>query len=380
MSVLNKTLKAIEHRHDSVDLGLEPTVTLSQNRGIAPRLLHVLAAVLALALIVAAYFLIPTRQLEPTPAATLVAEPQQAQTQQAQTPPEPVPLSSPHPRQGAAEAADKTRDKTTEAELPPAAVPSPGVEPGSKAAEWPEQGTPVQLASTSSNARPALAAGQALPGDASQAAVQAQAKKPVVIKSLSPQQRAERWFVQGQQSLNYGMMDEAIGQFEQVLSIFPEHQQARTLLAATLYGQSRVEDAYALLIKGLERQPAMLKWRVLIAKMATEQQQFARVLAVLDQPQDALALQEDNNDYWILKGTAARQLQQEQIARDCFTLLVQRQPNVAKWWLALAGSEEALGAPERAKAHYGKALELGGLSLAAQEYARTRYTSLQGIQ
>ena len=363
MSVLNNTLKAIEQRQDTAEHGLEPTVALRQGRDMPRVLGYCLAAVLAVGLVAAAYLLIPQRQSEPLRPLAVAAAPQQVKTQKGASP-QPLSVTS------------NSQEPTLEVvEQHVREVAAPKVE----AASQPQQAiaSVTNKSIPSALSTPSLAqasSAQTLKGETAEE----RENKPVVIKSLNPEQRAERWFVQGQQSLNYGMMDEAISQFEQALALAPDHVQARTLMAATLYGQSRVEDAYALLIKGLERQPAMLKWRVLIAKMATEQQQYARVLAVLDQPQDTLALQADNNDYWILKGTAARQLQQDQIARDCFTLLVQRQPTVAKWWLALAGSEEALGASEQAKEHYGKAIRLGGLSKAAQEYARARYISLQG--
>ncbi|WP_462157086.1 tetratricopeptide repeat protein [Pseudoalteromonas sp. GB56] len=198
----------------------------------------------------------------------------------------------------------------------------------------------------------------------------------MVVTALSNVERAERWYQQGQQSLSYSMIDEAIAQFEQALHLAPSHKSARTMLAATLYGQQRSDEANSVLVDGLRRQPSVLEWRVLIAKMATEQKQYSRVLAALGDEYDEHALRLAQNDYWILKGSAARNLKRFDIAKTSFTVLIKRQPNVAKWWLALATSEDGLGELQAAKSHYGTALQLGGLSMQSQRFARARYEQL----
>ncbi|MCF2862568.1 hypothetical protein ABMY44_13265 [Pseudoalteromonas sp. Cnat2-41] len=398
MSLLNKALKDIEQRDGEHELALEPTVKLPQARPWRNVITIVAMLVSAMVVIALAYLLIPVapKSTSDSVEEATVADP----SHQAKAPTLVIEETASQPKQTTSVALTAPKDDNSQpvsainAELnsPQHAdvVENEQTEPPTSSQQLPSSTKPVEAAQ-------AMVATEDEPSDKPIATHSkspqvepptraANASQPVasssdtavkVVKALSVQQRAQRWFEQGQQSLRFAMTNEAIKQFEQAVILVPEHEQARSSLAATLYGQQRLEEAYSVLINGLKVAPETLSWRVMIAKMAIEQQQYQRVLEVLGDGQNARATQLGNNDYWILKGSAARQLKQHDIAKVCFTELVRRQPNVAKWWLALATSEDALGQYHSARGHYATALQLGGLSGPSQQYARARYDSLQ---
>lgn len=400
MSLLNKALKDIEQRDGEHELALEPTVQLPQARPWRNVITIVAVLVSAMVVIALAYLLIPAAPKNTSDSfdEASVADP----SHQAKAPTLVIEETASQPKQTTSVALTAPKDDNSQpvsainAELnsPQHAnvVEDKQAEPRTSSQQLPSSTKPVEaaqviVASTTEDEpshKPVATQPKAPQVEPPTRAVNA--SQPVasssdtavkVVKALSVQQRAQRWFEQGQQSLRFAMTNEAIKQFEQAVILVPEHEQARSSLAATLYGQQRLEEAYSVLINGLKVAPETLSWRVMIAKMAIEQQQYQRVLEVLGDGQNARATQLGNNDYWILKGSAARQLKQHDIAKVCFTELVRRQPNVAKWWLALATSEDALGQYHSARGHYATALQLGGLSGPSQQYARARYDSLQ---
>lgn len=403
MSLLNKALKDIEQRDGEHELALEPTVQLPQTRPWRNVITIVAVLVSAMIVIALAYLLIPqapeeseathsapeakglvTKPLEKQPitlkqsVASQVIQPQlneaddeaelrRQSNRETRVTNESTYNGNKNVKQRVSPSQDSSLSQSRQ--LPDTKEPVAEISQDKMLESAPKP--IIKQPRTSKTEPPASAANATRPVTSSSDSV------VKVVKALSVQQRAQRWFEQGQQSLRFAMTNEAIKQFEQAVILVPEHEQARSSLAATLYGQQRLEEAYSVLINGLKVAPETLSWRVMIAKMAIEQQQYQRVLEVLGDGQDARATQLGNNDYWILKGSAARQLKQHDIAKVCFTELVRRQPNVAKWWLALATSEDALGQYHSARGHYATALQLGGLSGPSQQYARARYDSLQ---
>lgn len=398
MSLLNKALKDIEQRDGEHELALEPTVQLPQARPWRNVITIVAVLVSAMVVIALAYLLIPAAPKSTSD--SFDEAPVGDHLHQANAPTLVIEETASQPKQTTSVALTAPKDDNSE---PVSAINAELNSPQhanvveNEQAEPPTSSQQLPSSTESFEAAQAMVATEDEPSaksiatqpkapqvepptravNASQPVASSSDTAVKVVKALSVQQRAQRWFEQGQQSLRFAMTNEAIKQFEQAVILVPEHEQARSSLAATLYGQQRLEEAYSVLINGLKVAPETLSWRVMIAKMAIEQQQYQRVLEVLGDGQNARATQLGNNDYWILKGSAARQLKQHDIAKVCFTELVRRQPNVAKWWLALATSEDALGQYDSARGHYATALQLGGLSGPSQQYALARYDSLQ---
>ncbi|XQF90999.1 tetratricopeptide repeat protein [Pseudoalteromonas espejiana] len=139
--------------------------------------------------------------------------------------------------------------------------------------------------------------------------------------------------------MQFALYDDAINDLSAILAKAPEHIEARNLLAATYFQQQDVLMAQQLLVVGIKIKPEVVQWRVMLSKILIMQQEYEGVLALLVNELEPHA----NLEFWVLKGTAAQNAQQHQIALNSFTQLTQIQPQQAKWWLALATSKDALG-------------------------------------
>jgi len=198
-----------------------------------------------------------------------------------------------------------------------------------------------------------------------------------LVKTASVKQtKAQRIALQlkrAKQALEFALYDDAINDLTAILQTQPEHIEARNLLAATYFQQQDVLMAQQLLVAGIKINPEVVQWRVMLSKILIMQQEYEGVLKLLIAELEPQA----NLEFWVLKGTAAQNAQQHQIALASFTQLTQLQPQQAKWWLALATSKDALGEFADAKHLYKVALDLGGLNAAMTQHALQRLVALK---
>lgn len=208
-----------------------------------------------------------------------------------------------------------------------------------------------------------------------------QAEQPPVENKLvktasvkqSKAQRIAQQLKRAKQALEFALYDDAINDLTAILQTQPEHVEARNLLAATYFQQQDVLMAQQLLVAGIKINPEVVQWRVMLSKILIMQQEYEGVLKLLITELEPQA----NLEFWVLKGTAAQNTQQHQIALASFTQLTQLQPQQAKWWLALATSKDALGEFADAKHLYKVALDLGGLNAAMTQHALQRLVALK---
>jgi MSHA biogenesis protein MshN len=198
-----------------------------------------------------------------------------------------------------------------------------------------------------------------------------------LIKTLSVKQtkaqRIAQQLKRAKQALEFALYDDAINDLTAILKAQPEHIEARNLLAATYFQQQDVLMAQQLLVAGIKINPEVVQWRVMLSKILIMQQEYDGVLKLLIAELEPQA----NVEFWVLKGTAAQNAQQHQIALASFTQLTQLQPQQAKWWLALATSKDALGEFADAKHLYKVALDLGGLNAVMTQHALQRLVVLK---
>ena len=208
-----------------------------------------------------------------------------------------------------------------------------------------------------------------------------QAEQPPVENKLvktasvkqSKAQRIAQQLKRAKQALEFALYDDAINDLTAILQTQPEHIEARNLLAATYFQQQDVLMAQQLLVAGIKINPEVVQWRTMLSKILIMQQEYEGVLKLLIAELEPQA----NLEFWILKGTAAQNAQQHQIALASFTQLTQLQPQQAKWWLALATSKDALGEFADAKHLYKVALDLGGLNAVMTQHALQRLVALK---
>lgn len=352
MSVINKMLKDIEHRESNESLYLDPTVKVENVRNNAQLFQRIGLVIIAVSIAIGAYWFIPSKQLaEPVMVAQIKeAEPQK--TNQIVDKKQNISLSDDADLQKEKASALKVaqeRIKTLEADI----------------AKKETEQTVKPLASSEQVKEPAKLAKEITPPPP---IIKDKPKSVAKIRKISTRERAENWFTQGKEAFQFGLIEDAISALDKTLILMPLHIEARSLLAAAYYGREQSQEAESILRHGLSLNPDVMRWRILLAKILVEQGSYQSVAPVLSKRYEVSA----NIDFWILKGTASQQLGEHKVAKNCFSKLTQLEPAEAKWWLALAASNDALGNYRNARRFYLTAIELGGLSPNAHNHAKQR--------
>lgn len=194
------------------------------------------------------------------------------------------------------------------------------------------------------------------------------------VTKITATQQANEHFQAGKKAFTFGLVSEAIAALEQCIAVLNEHIECRSLLAAAFYGRQDTVKASNVLEQGLSLKPDSMEWRTLLARIYADNKQYNEVLSVLPQRYES----QGDNDFWILKGLAAQQLKQHEVALRSFKKLTLSQPEQGKWWLAMARSAEFLQQWQNAMQYYTTATQIGNLSPASQRYAVERLKFIRG--
>mgnify|MGYP000377352493 CR=1 FL=1 len=194
------------------------------------------------------------------------------------------------------------------------------------------------------------------------------------VTKITATQQANEHFQAGKKAFTFGLVSEAIAALELCIAVLNEHIECRSLLAAAFYGRQETVKASNVLEQGLSLKPDSMEWRTLLARIYADNKQYNEVLSVLPQRYES----QGDNDFWILKGLAAQQLKQHEVALRSFKKLTLSQPEQGKWWLAMARSAEFLQQWQNAMQYYTTATQIGNLSPASQRYAVERLQFIRG--
>jgi len=352
MSVINKMLKDIEHRESNEALYLDPTVKVENVRNNTQLFQRIGLVAIAVSIAIGAYWLIPSKQqAKPIIAAQVKqVEPQKANQAVDKSKQSHLSDSEDLEKASALKAAQE-RIKTLEADIAKKETEQKQLA-SSELIKVPEQQTIASVKETTPP--PSI--------------IKDKPKAVAKIRKISTRERAENWFTQGKEAFQFGLIEDAIAALDKTLILMPLHIEARSLMAAAYYGREQSQEAESILRHGLSLNPDVMRWRILLAKILVEKGSYQSVAPVLSKRYEISA----NIDFWILKGTASQQLGEHKVAKNCFAKLTQLEPGEAKWWLALATSNDALGHYHNAKRFYLTAIELGGLSPNAHSHAKQR--------
>ncbi|WP_199610749.1 tetratricopeptide repeat protein [Flocculibacter collagenilyticus] len=189
---------------------------------------------------------------------------------------------------------------------------------------------------------------------------------------ITKAQRAALLFEQAQEQYQQGFIVDSMEGFNQVLLIQPEHIEARTYLAATLFGRNQTAQAVKILERGLQLKPEQSQWRIMLAKLFMENEKEDTALYYVTP-----FLAESGAEYLALRGTLAQKMNKPEIAKESFTQLSQLEPHQARWWLGKAIAEEQAGEQAAAVKSYRQASQLTGLSSASQRFVMQKIASLE---
>ena len=144
----------------------------------------------------------------------------------------------------------------------------------------------------------------------------------------------------------------------EILSIAPQEIKIRKQLAALLFSKSQLADAKDVLTIGIEQAPTDSSMRLMLSRIFYRLGDLEEAFTVLaEHPYSGLA----NDELVSFRAALAEKTGNYGIAQEDYMLLVQRNPNDAKWWLGLGVSQDKQKLSEQAISSYQQAQSLNQL-------------------
>jgi len=190
-------------------------------------------------------------------------------------------------------------------------------------------------------------------------------------RQLTAEELVQQKMSQAEQAIVNNNAAKAEALFEEVLLLKPEQKEARKQLAALWFGRQAYQGAINLLAQGLALAPNNRDFRLMQARLYLSQGNKEQAYRVLKAMPDTV-----NSEYQLALANTAQQLGKFDAAIYAYKILVQLQPQNARWWLGLGVAHDSNGQFNRAAQAYQSALGQGGLSESAANFARQRITEL----
>jgi MSHA biogenesis protein MshN len=381
MSLVNKMLRDLDARHAGTGerAGLPMTITPLSARQEQKSTLGIrqLGAVLAVAGLAAAAWLVYPGYLQLPGMFSLVTPPQAlpvAPTLPPAAPVIPAPPAPVVPVEVAAAAADPIpsfSELRLEADLkrPPVALESAEPPKKEKSAEkkpMPEPKVVAKAEAKKPDSALPIAKAPVVPvvpvvPAVLPAALPREAEAPRVEKQVNPGsalERAEAEYRRAVQAQRQGATDEAITKFRSALDEHSEHAAARQALAAVLIDLKRYDEAEDLLRRGTEIASTRLASTLALARLKVERGQSAAALDLLVKNS---VIGERSADYQGFAGALLNRAGRYREAVDRYQSATRIAPAEARWWAGLGIALEADGKPAEARDAYLRARALPGL-------------------
>ncbi len=160
----------------------------------------------------------------------------------------------------------------------------------------------------------------------------------------------------------------------QVLANDPLDLSSRKQLAALYYGENQLSAARDVLQQGITLMPTNADLRLLAARVAQAMGDKQAALQSLVAISPSVA---NNLDFYAMRAALAQQLRQTSEAGYSYLALTRTQPNIGRWWLGLAISQDQRGLLNDAKQAYRRALMDNQLSAASRRFAQQRIQHLE---
>jgi Flp pilus assembly protein TadD len=148
----------------------------------------------------------------------------------------------------------------------------------------------------------------------------------------------------------------------------PDDREARELLIGLMLRGERYDVAMQQLDEGLHHDPGNIKFSLIKARLLARSGQDEAAISILESSPPTRTGRVERLQ--MLGALYQKQSRYEQ-ARDSYRALLNLNPSAGPSWVGLALSLDGVGDPAANEA-YGRALRLGGLPAAAEEYARQR--------
>ncbi|HBC3996260.1 TPA: tetratricopeptide repeat protein [Vibrio cholerae] len=201
---------------------------------------------------------------------------------------------------------------------------------------------------------------------------------PVMIVeqvSLTPEQLAQKALQRAQKAMESNELQTAVSAYTEALRYTPHDEMARQKLAALYYGKGDGRKAFDLMQAGIERNPDGEVLRLALAKLLVKEKQEASALVPL-----AYLPSQPSIEYLSLRAALAQKTKQDEIARESYQQLTEKDPNNGRWWLGLAIQQERALQWPAAQHAYQQALNKVGLSTQSQAFIHQRLQLLASLE
>ncbi|EGQ9499973.1 tetratricopeptide repeat protein [Vibrio cholerae] len=201
---------------------------------------------------------------------------------------------------------------------------------------------------------------------------------PVMIVeqvSLTPEQLAQKALQRAQKAMESNELQTAVSAYTEALRYTPHDEMARQKLAALYYGKGDGRKAFDLMQAGIERNPDGEVLRLALAKLLVKEKQEVSALVPL-----AYLPSQPSIEYLSLRAALAQKTKQDEIARESYQQLTEKDPNNGRWWLGLAIQQERALQWPAAQHAYQQALNKVGLSSQSQAFIHQRLQLLASLE
>lgn len=180
---------------------------------------------------------------------------------------------------------------------------------------------------------------------------------------------AKQWVATAQQLINDNHADQALALLSTPAVANSSDVKAIQLLVMLLVDDHQTEQAKGVVDTALLKFPSAIELQYAKAYYLFHQKQFGEALDVLQQFNPPI---EKYPDFYGLMAQLYLQQNQTAMALSLYRLLVEDQPNEARWWLGMAVTFQAEGRYDDAHTAFKKAYELNHLPLVTMAYIKTQ--------
>ncbi|MFC1234813.1 tetratricopeptide repeat protein [Vibrio sp. F74] len=192
---------------------------------------------------------------------------------------------------------------------------------------------------------------------------------------LTPLQLANYAIERGKKELDSNNLDGAISEFETALRYQSSDEETRKRLAALYYGKKNLRKSAELLQHGIKLNEGSQILRIALSKiLVKENQPEAALSPLIYLPKNV------DTDYLAMRAALAQQIKNSVVAFETYQMLVEKEPDNARWWLGLAIQQERKMMYPEAKASYLEATERVGVSKQTQSFIRDRLNILTNLE
>lgn len=155
----------------------------------------------------------------------------------------------------------------------------------------------------------------------------------------------------------------------EILLIAPQEMRTRKQLAALLFSKNELSEAKDVLSQGILQSPEDSSLRLMLSRIFYRLGDLSQAFTVLaEHPNGILA----NDELISFRAALAEKTGNYGIAQQDYLLLVQRNPNEAKWWLGLGVSQDKQKLSAKAIGSYQQAQSLNQLSQQVDTFVAQR--------